>query len=725
MLHRVSPSLLALTLGLLLASGLSAQTSTLAAETGNNTSATGSFNSTTGNAPAANISKLPLRSLLYSGATTRIYAHFMPWFCLPADASGKCGGHVTTGYESNDATQVDRQVTDMISRGLDGAIVDWYGPHNTHHNAVTIKLMQEAESRVDGAGNPVFEFAITEDQGALKACHDNGWQSCDCWPAGSTNCTVTTQLVNDLNYAYSTFYSSPAYMRRGGRPVVFFFIDESQYTIDWSWARSNVQGNPLFVFRNSGAFNHAQSNGGFSWLDTSGDTASDPASLAYLNNFYDTAKARTDGPQVFGSAYKGFNDALAGWAPSPPRDIAQRCGQTWLDTWAEANRNYSSAVQLANVQLVTWNDYDEGTELESGVDNCLGISAAVSGSNLTWTLSGTGQDSTIDRYRVWSSPASDGQNLTLRKEVLGGDARSVPLSDLNLPVGDYKLYVQAVGKPSIRNQMSGAVSVTIGTGSCTSPGAVTITTPADGATVPAPVHVVAGESSCRTATAMQIYLDGTKVFEQQNTEAIDTSVGAGAGTHRISVKAWYGDGTNVLSAVNVTVPSDPVVVSAPASGSTVQSQVHVTATENTAASATSMQIYLDSTLVYTKPNTESIDTYIDAGCGNHKLTVKAWYGDGTNNPVSFFFDVNRANLVSTPTAGSTVTSPVHVVSTSCSNNTVTATQIYLDDVLKAETSTASLDQSIAMSAGSHCIVGKGWDSAGNSFRTTRICFTVQ
>jgi hypothetical protein len=40
-------------------------------------------------------------------------------------------------------------------------------------------------------------------------------------------------------------------------------------------------------------------------------------------------------------------------------------------------------------------------------------------------------------------------------------------------------------------------------------------------------------------------------------------------------------------------------------------------------------------------------------------------------------------------------------------------------------STSTLDQSIAMTSGSHCIVGKGWDSAGNSFRTTRICFTVQ
>lgn len=360
-------------------------------------------------------------------------------------------------------------------------------------------------------------------------------------------------------------------------------------------------------------------------------------SLGYLNSFYDTAKSRTNGPQVFGSALKGYNEALASWSSTPPDKIEQFCGQTWLETWAEAGRNYSSSSQLANLQVVTWNDYEEGTEMESGIDNCLSVSsAAVSGANLTWTLSGTGEDRTIDRYRIWSSPATDGQNLTLRYEAMGGASRSVSLSALSLPAGSYKLYVQAVGKPSIRNHMSGAVSYST---SCTSPGAVTVTTPTSGATVTSKVHVVASESSCRSADSMQIYLDNTKVFTQYNTD--------------------------------------------------------------------------------------SIDTYVDANCGSHPFTVKAWYSDGTNQATSYTINVNRANLVSSPVNGATVTSPVRVISTSCSNNTVTATQIYLDDVLAAETSTSTLDKSIAMSAGQHCIVGKGWDSAGNSFQTTRICFTVQ
>lgn len=710
MLHRVTLSLLLS--AVLLAGGAFAQTtSTLSAETGNNTSAADSFTGqSNGNAPAGNVSKLPTRSMLYSGATTKVYAHLLPWFCTAgsradcscatgSDGVYRCHGHVTTGYTSSDPAQVKRQVDDMVSRGIDGMIIDWYGPNKALENDSTIAVKNEAQTRTG------FEFAIMEDKGAFQNASDK-----------------EGQIISDLNYCATNFYSSPAYMRRDGRPVVFFFGIEA-YSLDWTRIRNGVQGNPLFIFENANGFTRAQSDGAFSWVSPSENPTS------YLDYYYGKAldpnwnDVAGSEKQVFGSGFLGFNDTLATWSQN--RIESQACGQTWLESMGRVNANFSSSSPLANLQLVTWNDYDEGTEIETGVDNCTSVSASVANGTLSWALSGSGQDNAIDRYRIWSSPDTDGQNLTLRKEVLGGSARSVAVSDLGLPTGNYILYVQAVGKPSVRNQMSNGVNSS-GGGTCTSAGSVTITTPTNGATVSAPIHVVANESSCRTATDMQIYLDGTLVFDQANIESIDTTVNAAAGSHQVAVKAWYSDGTNQLSIVNVTVSSsNPVTVTAPAAGSTVQSKVHVTATENTSRAATSMQIYLDSKLVFTQYNTDSIDTYVDAGCGSHQIVVKAWYSDGTNNPVTVNFSVNRANLVSTPTNGSTVTSPVHVVSTSCSDHTVTSTQIYLDNVLKTQTSTSSLDQSIAISSGSHCIVGKGWDSAGNSFLTTPICFTVQ
>src|SRR5216684_4203976 len=133
-------------------------TTTLAAESGNNTSAAATFTTqTNGNAGAGNVSKLPVSSLLYAGSNTRVYAHFMPWF----------GGanHMNVGYSSDDATQVRRQVDDMISRAIRGAIIDWYGPNFTRENNTSLMMKAEAELRA-GA----FEFAVMEDAGALSQC---------------------------------------------------------------------------------------------------------------------------------------------------------------------------------------------------------------------------------------------------------------------------------------------------------------------------------------------------------------------------------------------------------------------------------------------------------------------------------------------------------------------------------------------------------------------------
>jgi len=34
---------------------------------------------------------------------------------------------MSVGYASNDPAQVKRQVDDMLSRGIQGVIIDWYG----------------------------------------------------------------------------------------------------------------------------------------------------------------------------------------------------------------------------------------------------------------------------------------------------------------------------------------------------------------------------------------------------------------------------------------------------------------------------------------------------------------------------------------------------------------------------------------------------------------------
>ena len=73
--------------------------------------------------------------------------------------------------------------------------------------------------------------------------------------------------------------------------------------------------------------------------------------------------------------------------------------------------------------------------------------------------------------------------------------------------------------------------------------------------------------------------------------------------------------------------------------------------------------------------------------------------------------------VSSPTTGSTSTSPVHFVASATSTNPVTAMRIYVDNVSVYLISASKLDTSVAMASGTHNVVVQAWDSTGAVFKT--------
>jgi hypothetical protein len=246
----------------------------------------------------------------------------------------------------------------------------------------------------------------------------------------------------------------------------------------------------------------------------------------YLDNYYATALTFPSAYSI-GSAYKGFNDSLAAWGSG--RFIAQQCGQTFLQSMAEAGKYYSGSNQLPGIQMVTWNDYEEGTELETGIDNCVSVAASASGSVVSWSISG--QINTIDHFSVFIS--QDGQSLMWLADE-GTNVRSLDLTQFGLPAGNYVAYVKAVGKPMITNKMSPAASLAIGGSTPPPSSGFTITSPASVATVKAG----------QTATyALQLSATGT---------AFSVTIGcSGAPTHA---------SCNVSPAAITVTPGPPDVI---------------------------------------------------------------------------------------------------------------------------------------------------------------------
>jgi PKD repeat protein len=671
-------------------------TTTYATETGNNTSSAPTFTTQpNGNIGGANISKVDTRTLIYPGFSGQIYAHVETWW--------GSGSHISIGYNSQDPAQVQRQITDMLSRGMDGAVVDWYGP-GSYEDGPDKTFFSQAEL------HPGFSAIVEIDVGAIK------WHSC--YPT----CSATTAAVNLFTTMGNTFFASPAYARTGGRPIAMEFGMETLTlpsgmptgwnVVDWSAVQTQVPGNIALFHRNLTGFSKASSAGAFSWME--------PKTLDKEPAGYDGTdeliwmygqSASTKAAKTFGAVWKGFNDILASWAPAGGRHIEQNCGQTWLNTFTVLNQYYSSSNQIAAVQLVTWNDYEEGSEIESGIDNCVSVNASMSGSKLNWTVSGS--ESTIDHYTVFIS--TDGQNLMALGDFVAG-VHSVDVASYSPAAGTYSLYVKAIGKPSLTNKMSNATTLTVAAPNVSS--SLTVT-PTSGN---APLAVTATASSTTSSTT-----SGALLMATTNSTNIDfgdgTIVSGSSATHTYIIPGTYTVTANVVNSSGVTSTSTSTVKAmalAPTAALSLSATTGVVPATISASTAASTDPNAGGTIsgstvdwgdgtVSAGPTATHV--YSMVGTFTVTATVIDNYGASSTKTQSVSITGNGVTI-SSPLTGSTQLSPVHVVASAVSGNGVASMITYLDDVKMYTTYTAQTDISLPMTPGSHRIVVNSWDTKG-------------
>ncbi len=659
-------------------------TTTLQKEIENNTSAASTFLVlANGDDAPANVSKSPTRTLLYSGNTTRIFAHFMGWF--------GSAGHMNVGYVSNDQTKVHKQVWDMKGRGISGAILDWYGPENSVVDQTARFLRTESE--LQG-----FQFAITEDVGSVSRF------------AKTNVCDVTDKLISDLNYAYTNYETSSAYLRINGRPVVFFFGVEA-YFVDWAKVRSQVSGNPLFIFRNPGAMIDPAADGGFSWIQINGSDPYD-MQLGYLDGFYAAALAHPD-RVPYGSAYLGFNDTLAGWGAN--RVMHQQCARTWLATFAEAGKYYNTTTQLRNLQIATWNDYDEGSEIETGIDNCLNLIAWTSGGTLYWKLEGEGTSSSVSYFRVFIS--TDGVNLTRLADV-SGTSRSLALTGYISSSTLYTLYVKAIGKPSIQNHMSNAATYRRGD----AVPAARLSLSKSSGSIPLTVTASTSTSTDPDGSIARSTID----FGDGTVLSGPTAMHTYQNFDKYTVHSYVYDNAGAVSVATATVTAKPptsgVVIAQPAAGSTLPNRFRIFAYASAALPITTMKLYIKGSKYYTIKD-DRLDTTVALPDGTYTIGVNAWdssgavytrsqtiyVGVGYNYPPSAVLTLSTV----TPAAGATVRA---CTAASSDSNGIARSVVSFGDGSAAQTGTTTYHA--YASPGAYTVTATVTDSRGKSSTTS-------
>jgi hypothetical protein len=342
----------------------------------------------------ANIRKASFATLLtavvFGGAfvarsgTKPVMVHYMPWY-VSQPYSGSWGWHWTMNhfnpnainptngqqeiaswyypsigpYDSADPAVLEYHVLLMKLAGIDGVIVDWYGPDNYADYGINNTRTLDLFNYTRKAG---LQFSLCYEDATIQSEINGGF----IMATGAVAHAQQTML-----YAQTNFFTDPSYLRWNASPVLLnfgpqYFHNSSAWVSNFSVL--NLTNRPAFFTEDN--LLAPAGLGAFDWppmylsvtnaQSTNEPVLSDAAMNGYLASFDQKAAGW---PAYVSSAFPRFHDiyAQAGVQPSYGY-LDDQNGATFLETLTRAMTN-SSAI----IQIVTWNDYGEGTIVEPTV----------------------------------------------------------------------------------------------------------------------------------------------------------------------------------------------------------------------------------------------------------------------------------------------------------------------------------------------------------------------
>jgi hypothetical protein len=275
---------------------------------------------------------------------------------------------------------------------------------------------------------------------------------------------------------------------------------------------------------------------------------------------------------------------------------------------------YSSNNQLPALQIATWNDYEEGTPIEPGIDNCVYLVPSQSSAKISWAVNGN--ENTIDHYTVFIS--TDGKNLCSITDAPRG-THSVDLSKMSLDASKtYFVYIKAIGEPSIQNKMSPAIAYHPGD----QPPSISLNVSQSGALT----FSASTSGSGSVAKSVIDFGDGTVV-----NSASASHTYKGVGTYLITATIYDSAGASSVDAqpISAKPQSGGVTILSPGNNSTVNWPATLIAGSATGTPA--MRVLIDGTEAYAA-HSDTLNTTLKVFTGPHQITVDSL--DSSGNPTA-------------------------------------------------------------------------------------------
>ena len=367
------------------------------------------------------VSKTDVHSLLPGHPNLRWFAHATPWFGTAS--------HINIGLTNNTTGYVSNMITDMKNRGFNGVVIDWYGSSDS-----TDGVTQKIKSYLAGIPTNNFTYIVMIDKG-LKG------------GLGTQN------LTNEIAYCQTQYFNDPNYEHEptnSGQPILMFFgVRSAIGQSNMAYAKAATGGNMVWVEQGTGYVGESWEDETFQWTDNfdNGVNSSDPFNLITITNNMNGVRSTTKA--AFGAMCSQFNGTLT-------KSVSWSLGKYLpgsnglCEVQRAAALNSILPTNIIRMQWPTWSDWEEGTEVEAGIENNFSLNASVNSANLlTWSISGN--EKTIDHYDIYAW--SNGVNVAFLAKVLNG-THLYNVGAVGLSPGYYQFYVDAVGKPCIRDHLS-------------------------------------------------------------------------------------------------------------------------------------------------------------------------------------------------------------------------------------------------------------------------------
>jgi hypothetical protein len=310
-----------------------------------------------------------------------VLAHYMPWYVAKPYSSswgwhwtmnhynpdnvGPDGRRAIAGwyypaigpYDSADPAVLEYHVLLMKLTGLDGVIVDWYGMDNYLDYGVNNQRTAALFNYTKKAG---LKFCLCYEDATIQQ-EING--------SFIIAASAAAHAQQTLRYAESNYFVAPSYLRWSNQPVFLNFGPQYfKASSDWQTIFSvlNTTNQPAFFPEDNRL---AVGAGAFDWppmwmSQANGGVLSATQLETYLSGFEQKALAPPAWPAFVSGAFPRFHDIYQqAWVGSSYGYLDDRGGDTLRETLGRAFTNASAIVQV-----VTWNDFGEGTVVEPTLD---------------------------------------------------------------------------------------------------------------------------------------------------------------------------------------------------------------------------------------------------------------------------------------------------------------------------------------------------------------------